>query len=223
MSDDPLFAIGPDQPGHDPESGQWGAAVELPVDGMPLEYEAFTLTHRPSYLCFAQEILGDPGVAGEVVHEVLVQLAIDWPEALRSPDIVVTAWGMLCHAIRAEVRRRDRDPQLLVRLARLRTTLDRMRAALPDTEATTAADRDPDADTDDPLMVLLATLSPRQFDVVILKAHGRSTHFIAWFLGTHPSTVDRNLARALARLDDGLRPLRLLHPGTPDHRRGERR
>lgn len=220
--DSPLFAIGPD-----PDAGQSGAdaAVHLPVDNLPLDYEAFVMGYRASYLRFAQEILGTPEAADEVVHQVLLQIAIHWVQLLAGPDLVANAWGMLCHALRAmlchalraEVRRRESDPVLVYRLDRIRALLARMREALPapDSEDGTAHD------TGTALRIQLGKLTPRQFDVVILKAAGRSTYFIAWFLGTHPSTVDRNLKRALAQLEDGLRPLRLLKAAAV--RRGERR
>ncbi|WP_380282466.1 hypothetical protein [Kitasatospora purpeofusca] len=78
----------------------------------------------------------------------------------------------------------------------------------------------------DPMTHLLARLSvltQRQFDIVILKAAGRSSHFIAWFLGTHPSTADRDLRRAMNQLDVELRPLNLLKPTDTRTSRGDRR
>ncbi|MFF7459598.1 RNA polymerase sigma factor [Kitasatospora sp. NPDC008115] len=221
MNDDAfsLFAIGPD-PGHEPDAGLFGAAVELPVDGMPIDYEAFVLTHRDSYLRFAEEVLGGPEAADKVVHEVLVQIAIHWSRLLAGPDVVVTAWGMLCHAIRAEVRTIERNPQLVARLDRLRTILEQMRTALPTEEI--GSEKAEDWDPMTHLLARLRVLTPRQFDIVVLKAAGRSSHFIAWFLGTHPSTVDRDLRRAMDQLDGELRPLNLLKPPTASSR-GDRR
>ncbi|WP_404870924.1 RNA polymerase sigma factor (plasmid) [Kitasatospora griseola] len=221
MNDDSLFAIGPDQPGHEPDTNMFGAAVELPVDGMPVDYEAFVLTHRASYLRFAEEVLGGPEAADKVVHEVLVAISIHWHQLLAGPDVVVTAFGMLCHAIRAEVRTIERDPRFVARIGRLRDILELMRSALP--TAKIGSEQAEDWDPMNQLLARLGTLTPRQFDIVILKAAGRSSHFIAWFLKTHPSTVDRDLSRAMDQLDAELRPLSLLKPTTTRRNRGDRR
>ncbi|MFF2123436.1 RNA polymerase sigma factor [Kitasatospora sp. NPDC058184] len=211
-----LRAIGP-EPARDPDAGQSATpAVDLPVN-LPIDYEAFTLTYRGRYLRVAEEILGDRAAAEKVVHQVLVQIATHWPQLLAGPDVVVTAWGLLCHALRFEVRRRESDPELLARLERLRVMLAQMRAALPDFYTV-----DDDGRVQTGLFEQLGRLTPRQFDIVILRAAKRSTFFIAWFLGTHPSTVDRNLKRALAQLEEGLRPARVLKSARPT-RRGARR
>ncbi|MGW3077836.1 hypothetical protein [Kitasatospora sp. NPDC001132] len=216
MNEESLFAIGP-EPARDPDAGQPATpAVDLPVD-LPIDYEAFNLTHRPSYLRLAEEVLGDTEAAEKVVQQVLTQIAVHWPQLLASPDVVASAWTMLCHAIRFEVRRREHDPELLARLNDLRVMLAQMRASLPDAYVV-----DDDGRIETGLFEQLGKLTPRQFDIVILRAAKRSTYFVAWFLGTHPSTVDRHLKRALDQLEEGLRPLHVLKSARPT-RRGVRR
>ncbi|GAA2793146.1 hypothetical protein GCM10010441_17990 [Kitasatospora paracochleata] len=119
---------------------------------------------------------------------------------------------MLSTAVVSEANRSRRDAQLAARLDRAKTLLADLRESL------NAPDAD---DTEYGLYQALRQLSDRQFDVVILKSQGRSTLFTAWVLSTHPSTVDRNYNRALARLEEILRPRRVLHTA-PTRRRGGR-
>jgi DNA-binding CsgD family transcriptional regulator len=206
------FAIGP-EPAHEPDNA--GAAVDLPA-AVPLTYGAYLLGHRAEFIRFAEEMLGDPKVARTVVHHVLTAVEIDWDEILQGPGVDDVVRDMLLSAVLTEVHRSNRQEQLAERVARVLDLLEQMRASLLDADA---------EDSELGLYPVLRTLSSRQFDVVILKASDKSTLWIAWFLRAHPSTVDRNHKRALARIEEVMRQRRLLHPDTPrrPHRRGDRR
>jgi DNA-directed RNA polymerase specialized sigma24 family protein len=210
MSDEPPASTGIG-PGPDPESWPWGAAVQPPVD-LPLDFEAYVLANRDPFLDFAAEMLGDQAAADGIVHEVLTYLAIHWADVLRRPDVEDATWSVLAQAVVAEVRRTRREQQLAERIARASDILARMRAGLADLETAIG------------LYPALAELTPRQFDVVVLKGPmRRSTFFTAWILDMHPSTVDRTYNRALARLEQALGPRRVLNPGPRPRRKGARR
>ncbi|MFI8085380.1 hypothetical protein ACIF6L_31890 [Kitasatospora sp. NPDC086009] len=118
---------------------------------LPLDFEAYALLHRESYLHYAEEMLGNQGAARLIVRQVLVRIALDWKQILRAPNVEDITWGMLTTAVVYEVRRLHGEEQLAVRADTARSLLAQMRESLTEGDA---------EDTDVGLIPALWLLTP---------------------------------------------------------------
>jgi RNA polymerase sigma-70 factor (ECF subfamily) len=165
-------------------SGARGARSGGPVDGplgLPLDFEAFYLTHQQTYHQYAEAQLGDPGLARDVVHSVFSQLREGWPVLLGSRNLEQEAWALLRWVV-AEALGEDAPPSFVFTGALLRT----LRPAREH-----PVGPPPPHPGDAGLYSAIAALPTRQFDVIVLRhILGRGTQNIAWLLGLDPRTVD---------------------------------
>ncbi|MFC1416123.1 hypothetical protein [Streptacidiphilus cavernicola] len=177
----------------------WFSAVEPPL-ALSLDCEAYIVTHFSNFTVFAWQVLDDYEHARRVALTVLIEIAADWDAFILGPDIAASGLTRLVEEVVIEAHSVGRSRALDALADEARGLLRGMRQAL---EA-------PDADTEVGLYQTLRLLPARQFDILMLKAHNRSTVFIAWFLKTHPATVDRNYNRAKAYVGGEMRLRNLL-------------
>jgi RNA polymerase sigma-70 factor (ECF subfamily) len=175
-------------------SGARGARSGPPVDGplaLPLDFEAFYLTHQQTYHQYAEAQLGDPGLARDVVHSVFSQLRDGWPVLLGSRNLEQEAWALLRWVV-AEALGEDAPPSFVLTGALLRTlrpTRERPASSPPPPGQGGAGGAAGGGGAG--LYSAIAALPTRQFDVIVLRhILGRGTQSIAWLLGLDPRTVD---------------------------------
>lgn len=174
-----------------PEDRDHVASVSHPVDlplNLPLDFEAFYLTHEGPYHGYAEAHLGNRRSAEEVVHRVFVELLAVWDELLRDSDLEQRTWSVLRRLVRDRLASERRPPAYLVNgpIAQL------LRAAqnkLRDLESTRG------------LYAAIGQLPPRQCDVIVLRhIMGHSTWQVARFMGLDERTVDYHHRKAKERL-----------------------
>ncbi|MHA6760197.1 hypothetical protein [Streptacidiphilus sp. PAMC 29251] len=192
---------------------EWFSSLEDPL-GLTLECQAYIATHYANFLVFAQTILEDGERSRAVALSVLTEIAADWSSFTRQvPDTAAAGFELLVQAVVVEAHLMGLELPFDKQARLARQLLDDMRQSL----------QGPEADTDVGLYRTLRLLMPRQFDILILKAAGRSTLFVAWFLQTAPSTVDRNYHRAKAYIGGEMQLRRLVKPDLPARSPGARR
>lgn len=184
---------------------EWFSTLEDPL-GLTLECQAYIVTHYANFLVFADSILEGHERSREVTLAALTEIAVDWPSFTRRvPDTAAAGFELLVQAlvVEADLIGLDHPFDKQARLAH--RLLHDMRQSLDE----------PEADSDVGLYRMLRLLPPRQFDILMLKVAGRTTLFVAWFLQTSPSTVDRNYHRAKAYVGGEMQLRRLIEPDWP--------
>jgi len=183
----------------EPEAGTRGAAVQAPVE-LPLDMEAFYLSHHAYYHQYACARLGRGATAERLVREVFVHIAVEWEQILRASNVQERTWQILRSTV-DHYRGRARDP-LEAKLAVALATLTGIRESFSTMQSTIG------------LYQALAEMTERQVDVLIMRqVMGYDARDTAWVLGVHLSTVDRTLKQARGRLETALLPLRVLRTG----------
>ncbi|WP_253194957.1 sigma-70 family RNA polymerase sigma factor [Streptomyces sp. MP131-18] len=161
--------------------------METPLD-LPLEAEAFYLTHQEMYHAYAQAQLGDRRSAEEAVHMAFVEIIDHWDELLRERNLGRCAWAIVRRTVSEQLERQRRPAAFILNGAvqqALRATRDQFRVMHSSMG----------------LYAAMAELPPRQFDVIVLRyVLGYSTRRIAWFMDLHERTVDHHVRRAKEHL-----------------------
>ena len=161
--------------------------VELPVE-LPLEAQAFYLTHQELYHDYAEAQLGDRRSAREAVHRAFVEIVSSWEALLRRADIEQRAWSVVRRIVAQRLEDEHRPAAFVINGAieqALRATQEQFRVL----------------HSSRGLYEAMADLPPKQFDVLVLRyVLGYPTRKIAWFMGLHERTVDYHSRRGKERL-----------------------
>ncbi|WP_042404647.1 RNA polymerase sigma factor [Streptacidiphilus carbonis] len=186
-SEVPFFSTGGPDGWSDREAPPWQVLAEPVV--LPLDCQAFYLSHVGPYQGYAETVLGDSGAAWQLIHEVFVYIiAVAWSDLLDEPELEASTWEVLRSAVAYESRRNvNSSPSFFWRIT--------FGHAMASSRLELAAEQDE-------VRQAIAQLPARQFDVmVLLYLMGRSRRDVAWLLGLHPNTVDhhRRLARRQLR------------------------
>ncbi|MFE4540234.1 RNA polymerase sigma factor [Streptomyces scopuliridis] len=167
--------------------------TDLPLDALPLDFEAFHQIHRPAYVRWAKTYLNNKADAEEAVDWAFEQLLIAWNDVLSKENPAGYAWRVMKNRTIDVARARGR------------------REALVDTAAfETAALReavDPIGQLAEHLSLYRAIeeLSERQRDVVILLySHEHTVREAAEHLGITPAAVRSTARYARIRLQEKL-------------------
>lgn len=167
---------------------------------LSLECEVFIAKHFADFTVFADLVLEDYPRARHVVTVVLTRIAADWENFTRGPNPPAHGLEKLVEEVVIQAHQMGRARALDDLAEKARDLLRGLRRALDE----------PEAETEVGLYRALRQLQTRQFDVLILKAGGHSSVFIAWLLQTHPATVDRNFNKAKAYVGGELQLRHLL-------------
>ncbi|MET9414022.1 sigma-70 family RNA polymerase sigma factor [Streptomyces klenkii] len=145
---------------------------------LPLDFEAFYLSHVRLYLDYAESHLGDSDQAQELVHQVFSEIRGAWESLSTEGNPEGATWAVLRQAVGVQMREEDRRPSFIAdgSMARaLRASQDQMKLL----------------DSSVGLYLAISELPPKQFDVVVLRyILGFETKKIAWFMGLSESVVD---------------------------------
>ncbi|MGK5545713.1 sigma-70 family RNA polymerase sigma factor [Streptomyces sp. URMC 127] len=158
------------------------------LNHLPLDFEAFYLTHGRLYLAYAESHLGNEDQAKELVHQVFLEIKDAWKALLGEGNFEKAAWAVLRQAVGLQLEAEDRRPSFIAdgSIARaLRASRDQLKIM----------------DSSVGLYTAIADLPPKQFDVIVLRhVLGYSTRDIAWFMGLSESVVDYHHRNGRERL-----------------------
>ncbi|RKN38611.1 RNA polymerase sigma factor [Streptomyces hoynatensis] len=173
----------PDGQAPEPAPRRQATPVEAPLD-LPLDAEAFYLTHQELYHDWAEAQLGDRHSAEEAVHSAFTRIVARWDELLLCEQTVgQQAWKILRETVEELLKRQQRPAAFIINGAvqqALEATRDQFRVMHSAMG----------------LYAAMAELPPRQFDAIVLRyVLGYSTRRIAWFLDLHERTVDHHIRR----------------------------
>ncbi|MFW6723032.1 RNA polymerase sigma factor [Streptomyces sp. MAR4 CNY-716] len=162
---------------------------------VPPVCEALYLANADAYFAYAQHWLDDE-TAEEAVHLAFHQIRNRWEELGRHGDLRQQAWAILRRVVASYVEESAVRREIAHVLAVYQELLEQQNAGVGLYEA-------------------IAKLSPRQFDVVVLRYLCKfPTDRIAWYLGVTASTVDYHCRRATRRLERDLAQLLKKDGGT---------
>ncbi|ANW22636.1 sigma-70 family RNA polymerase sigma factor (plasmid) [Streptomyces clavuligerus] len=148
--------------------GQPVTAAPLPL---PLDFEAYYITHQEAFHQYALAILGTNDAAEKAIHRAFLEILRHWDTLLSESDLQQQVWAIVRRTVMSEILL-----DLRAQLATLDdgTGLYKALAALPPRQFDVVVLR----------------------HIVCLK-----THDISWYMGLTPSTVDYHCRRARERLD----------------------
>lgn len=145
------------------------------------------------YKRYAELQLGDSHLAGEITHQIFMQLRREWPLLMEEASPAATAWAWFKDTIANELDRQGLEVAMQENAAISRVArdlLDSMR-----TEFATMS-------TDLGLYQAIAQLPGRQFDVMVLMyVLGYSMDKTAHTMGVSEATVRSNRDRARHRIE----------------------
>jgi RNA polymerase sigma-70 factor (ECF subfamily) len=156
---------------------------------LPVDFSAFHQMNRAAYIRYAETILNNRADAEEAVDVCFEKLLRYWDAVLSKENPAGYAWTVLRHCTMDACTARARRP----------VPFD---TAAFHTEALLTA-VDPIGQLEESLNLFhtVRQLPPRQMDVVLLlHAHGMTTHKVAEHLGITTASVRSNARHAIRRL-----------------------
>ncbi|MFI9030043.1 RNA polymerase sigma factor [Streptomyces sp. NPDC053560] len=159
---------------------------------LPLDFTAFFMQHHRAYLRYACLQLDDEREAETVVEDVFAELASDWSEVLRQPNVPAYAMAALKEAIAQRMPQHKRQP--FVASAAFAAARKAGRAQLNILESQLG------------LYAAIARLPERQYDVIVLRfVLGYDPKQVAHIMGVTYATVRSHISGARRRLARELR------------------
>ncbi|MEU6114495.1 sigma-70 family RNA polymerase sigma factor [Streptomyces sp. NPDC047117] len=159
---------------------------------LPLDFTAFFMQHHRAYLRYACLQLDEEREAETVVEDVFAELAADWSEVLRQPNVPAYAMAALKEAIAQRMPKHKRQP--FVASAAFAAARKASRAQLNILESQLG------------LYAAIARLPERQYDVIVLRfVLGYNPKQVAHIMGVTYATVRSHISGARRRLARELR------------------
>ncbi|MER6145180.1 sigma-70 family RNA polymerase sigma factor [Streptomyces sparsogenes] len=153
----------------------------MPLPQLPAAFWAFHDQYYQAYRRYAHVHLGDPHAAGELVHQVLMHLAMNWARLMEEANPAASAWALLKERVAGELQLQGRQPAMpetaILQLV-MRGVLESSRQEFEVIESALG------------LYPAIARLPERQFDVMVLRyVLGFSTDATARIMGVTNATV----------------------------------
>ncbi len=168
-----------------------GQAVRELVD-MPVTFWAFHEQYYPAYLDYAKLQLGNDEAAKNLVHQVMLDLAVSWPRLLTEETPEAAAWAILRLTIMDRLDAYGRSPALTetaVFRRVSRSVLESFRVKLATLESSLG------------LYAAIARLPERHYDLIVLQyVLGYPPRRVASIMGISQATVRAHRRTARARL-----------------------
>ncbi|WP_329028373.1 sigma-70 family RNA polymerase sigma factor [Streptomyces sp. NBC_00690] len=184
-------------PGVSPHDGGHPQPVDAALP-LPLDYEAFYLTHQEFFHTFAELHLGTRTAAEETVHRVFLEILAGWDGLLREGDLEQRTLAVLHRQVTARLERDGRDPAFVIN-GPITQALRAIRNELEIAEGSHG------------LYEAITQLPTRQFHVIVMRhLMGYPTSRIARFMGLDERTVDYHGRKGKERLR-----VHLKLPGAP--------
>ncbi|MEU5163934.1 sigma-70 family RNA polymerase sigma factor [Streptomyces sp. NPDC020875] len=181
--------------------------MDLPLD-LPLDFEAFYLTHQEFFHTFAELHLGSRRAAEETVHRVFLEILTGWDVLLREGELEQQTLGVLHRHVSARLAREQRGPAYVIN-GPIARALDAIRSRMEITEDSIR------------LYEAITALPPRQYSVIVLRYLLQyPTSRIARYMGIDERTVDYHGRRGKAAIKDWLAKHAGIFLGEDEKRRG---
>jgi RNA polymerase sigma factor (sigma-70 family) len=175
-----------------PDMSPHARAVREITSRLPTAFWAFHERYYRTYKEYAELQLDDVELAGQLVHQVMMDLALSWTRLMREPAPEAAAWAILKISIADELDRRGQEPALTAVAAFRRASRRALEAARPQFAALESALG---------LYAAIARLPERQYDVIVLQyVIGLTPRQVASIMGVEPPTVRSHRMMARARL-----------------------
>lgn len=190
-------------PGISPQDSGSGQPVDAPL-ALPLDYEAFYLSHQEFFHTFAEIHLGTRAAAEEAVHQVFLDILVGWDDLLKETDLEQRTLAVLHRRVTARLEQDGRGPAFVIN-GPIAQALHAIKNELEITDGSSG------------LYEAIAQLPTRQFHVIVMRhLMGYPTCRIARFMGLDERTVDYHGRKGKERLR--------VHLGLPaDPRRSKNR
>jgi RNA polymerase sigma-70 factor (ECF subfamily) len=173
-----------------PRDGSHGQ--DEPPD-LPLDFEAYYLTHQEFFHAFAEIHLGSRRAAEQVVHQVFLEILGGWDQLLQHDDVEQQTLAVLHRRVTDRLHQ-DNRPAAFVINGPIALTLQAVRNQLEISTGTSG------------LYEAILELPTRQFTVIVLRhLLGYRTKQIASFMGLDTRTVDYHGRKGKERLRVQLR------------------
>ncbi|MER7758356.1 sigma-70 family RNA polymerase sigma factor [Streptomyces sp. NPDC097619] len=171
------------------------AAVPLPLSEepvspvpLPLDFEAFVLSHQEFFHAYAELHCGSRGTAEAVVDEVFLEILSEWSALLQADELERRTLAVLHRHVTRRLAREGRDPAYIINgpigqsLRALRGELELAPSPIGLYEA-------------------IAELPVRQYTVIVMRyLMGYSTKQTARYMDIDERTVTHHCRRAKERL-----------------------
>ncbi|MDT0265998.1 sigma-70 family RNA polymerase sigma factor [Streptomyces sp. DSM 44915] len=177
---------------HTPGISPHARAVHEITSRLPAAFWAFHDRYHRTYKDYAELQLDDRELAGQLVHQVMMDLARSWTRLMREPAPEAAAWAILKITIAEELAHRGQEPALTA-VAAFRSASRRVLEA--------ARTRFAALESSLGLYAAIAKLPERQYDVIVLQyVLGLAPAQVANIMGVEPPTVRSHRMVARARL-----------------------
>jgi RNA polymerase sigma factor (sigma-70 family) len=155
---------------------------------LPLDFQAYYLSHQAFFHDFTEIHLGSRKVAERVVHDVFLEVLEVWGELLQHDDIEQQTLAVLHRHVQEQLRRENRPAAFVINGPIARN----LRAVRCQLEL---------APSNSGLYEAILDLPTRQFTVIVLRhLLGYPTKRIARYMGLDPRTVDYHGRKGRERL-----------------------
>ncbi|MFE6853774.1 sigma-70 family RNA polymerase sigma factor [Streptomyces sp. NPDC057674] len=172
-------ATGPD-PGH-----AGGVHTTFPL---PLDFEAFVLSHQEFFHLYAELHCGSRATAEAVVHEVFLEILTSWDELLQEDELERRTLAVLHRHVARRLAREGRDPAYVIN-GPIGQNLRALRGELEFAPSQIG------------LYEAISELPVRQYTVIVMRfLMGYSTKQVARYMHIDERTVNHHCRRAKERL-----------------------
>lgn len=173
------------------ESGRPAGSGSRDLDeplALPLDFEAFVLSHQQFFHAYAEIHCGSRPAAENIVHEVLLEILAVWDGLLQEDELERRTLAVLHRHVARRLAREGRDPAYIIN-GQIERNLRVLRGELELAESRIG------------LYEAISELPVRQYTVVVLRyLLGYPTGRIARFMSLDDRTVNYHCRRAKERL-----------------------
>ncbi|MFB4422267.1 sigma-70 family RNA polymerase sigma factor [Streptomyces sp. QL37] len=155
---------------------------------LPLDFEAFVLSHQQFFHAYAEIHCGTRSTAESIVHEVFLEIHAVWDGLLQEDELERRTLAVLHRHVTRRLAREGRDPAYIIN-GQIERDLRVLRGELELAESRIG------------LYEAISELPVRQYTVVVLRyLLGYPTSRIARFMSLDDRTVNYHCRRAKERL-----------------------
>jgi RNA polymerase sigma factor (sigma-70 family) len=162
-------------------------AVDEPL-ALPLDFEAFVLSHQQFFHAYAELHCGSRPAAESIVHDVFLEILAVWDGLLQEDELERRTLAVLHRHVTRRLAREGRDPAYIIN-GQIEQNLRALRGELELAESRIG------------LYEAISELPVRQYTVIVLRyLLGYPTGRIARFMSLDDRTVNYHCRRARERL-----------------------
>lgn len=155
---------------------------------LPLDFEAFVLSHQEFFHLYAELHCGSSASAEDVVHEVFLEILSSWDSLLQEEELERRTLAVLHRQVAKRLAQEGRDPAYIIN-GPIAQNLRALRGELQFAPSTIG------------LYEAISELPVRQYTVIVMRfLLGYSTKQVARYMNLDERTVTHHCRRAKERL-----------------------